>query len=74
MATEVEQGASGLVDVHGLRESGVWETGAPSLRTIASWTKSGRIPSYKIGGKRYYDPREVLGYIRKHWRQRGVLG
>ena len=74
MATEVEQVASGLVDVHGLRESGVWETGAPSRTTLMVWTKSGRIPSYKIGGRRYYDPREVLGYIRKHWRQRGVLG
>ncbi len=66
--------ATGLVDWEGLRESGVWTSGAPSRTTIMAWTKSGRIPSYKIGGRRYYDPREVLAYIRKHWRQRGVLG
>ena len=65
---------SGLVDLEGLRTSGVWATGAPSKRTLARWTKSGRIPAYKIAGRRYYDPREVLGYIIKHWRVRGVLG
>ena len=65
---------SGLVDLEGLRTSGVWATGAPSRTTLMVWPKSARIPSYKIGGIRYSDPREVLGYIRKHWRQRGVLG
>ena len=54
-----------LVDVVGLRFSGIFPTGKePSIRTLRHWTKTRRFPHHKVGHFVYYDPDEVSAHIR----------
>jgi hypothetical protein len=54
-----------LTDIAGLRLSGVFPKGKePSLRTLREWTRTRRIPYYKVSHFTYYNPLEVSQHIR----------
>ena len=54
-----------LVDVTGLRFSGIFPAGKePSIATLRNWTKTRRFPYHKVGHFVYYDPEEVSSHIR----------
>ncbi|HEY3755337.1 MAG TPA: hypothetical protein VGL42_04240 [Opitutaceae bacterium] len=56
---------SQLIDIEGLRRSGVFPKGhEPSIRTLRAWTKLRRIPHHKVGHFVYFDPGEVPPHIR----------
>ena len=57
-----------LVDAEGLLASGVFGSKPPQARTLHRWVSEGRIPSYKLGRLRRFDPREVAAWIRRSCR------
>ena len=58
-------GQSTLIDIVGLRFSGIFPQGKePSIRTLRDWTKLRRIPHHRVGHFVYYDPNEVSEHIR----------
>ena len=57
-----------LVDAEGLLASGVFGSKPPQARTLHRWVAEGRIPSYKVGRLRRFDPREVATWIRRNCR------
>jgi hypothetical protein len=56
-----------LVTMAGLRASGIWKE-PPGVRTLWRWVAQGKLPSYKIGRVRLFDPREIAGIIRNKYR------
>ena len=54
-----------LVDAEGLLASGVFGSNPPHVITLHKWVSEGRIPSYKLGRLRRFDPREVAEWIRR---------
>mgnify|MGYP003148688945 CR=1 FL=1 len=61
-------GEINLVDVAGLLASGVFGSNPPAKRTLLRWVAEGRLPSYKVGRLRRFDPREVAAWIRRNCR------
>ena len=54
-----------LVDVHGLRASGIFPVGRePCIRTLREWTTGRSIPCHRLGHFVYYDVEEVEKHIR----------
>jgi len=58
-------GKKPLVDIHGLRASGVFpENRVPCVNTLRIWTRDRRIPSHKMGHFVWYDVDEVEKHLR----------
>jgi len=58
-------GKKPLVNIHGLRSSGIFPAGSePCVNTLRVWTSSRRIPCHRVGRFVYYDVEEVEKYIR----------
>ena len=54
-----------LVDIHGLRKSGIFPVGrAPCVNTLRIWTRNRRIPCHRMGHFVYYDVEAVEKHIR----------
>ena len=54
-----------LVDIHGLRKSGVFPVGKePSITTLRIWTLCQLIPCHRMGHFVYYDVEEVEKHVR----------
>ena len=54
-----------LVDIHGLRNSGIFPVGCvPCVNTLRIWTRNRRIPCHRMGHFVYYDVEEVEKHIR----------
>ena len=55
---------SRLVDIHGLRASGIFPEGkVPCVRTIREWTMKRVVPFKRVGGFVWFDPQEVLDHM-----------
>lgn len=69
MALSPDTVSNSLIDVVGLRASGIFAPGMePSIRTLREWTKLRRIPYIKLGGRFYYDAADVAAHLRANLR------
>ena len=58
-------GKKPLVDINGLRSSGIFPKGRePGIRTLREWTRCRRLPCHRMGHFVYYDLEEVENHIR----------